>query len=442
MDTTDTSRMLVKADMDPFLDSSVSATQSNRFRGAIPYEQEDNDSSGARCSYSMLLWHKGQNNEESALNGRDLLTWGIELRDYSMPGNTSPDVIKNEVLRHFSYDAYDNSQSGRYRDQSHSYEVPNGSYDSFAATNSSGLVYKDERLDFSLNKGAQLSLNSWYDPCPRVSLESFRPSASSNLRYCTEDDHLNDFKIRREFCLLGWDANEVDMHDSTHNSLMELEIYCPPSSTSCEDHGDSTELCPPSTSEDHWDSRKNSTLLDLSPYTYQDHDSRGHHLEQKELVPRSPCIPFMLSYGPGQLNPDDSGLFMNISRDSSFFFIPQKSNQALENMICERNCPAVETLLISQDFVSDSEWKCKSQTGILKEQNDTFRQGNSSSQFLIANEENLAILHPEHWSTSVHIPVNHEYSFPLQLDTVRWKDMETETYDEDRAIVTHDNHFW
>lgn len=354
------SRKVVMASEDHFLDSGASASESREIWGTLPSCQiiEGLDGSAARNSYRMLLGYKEGNEQQSSPNSidsgcwlnrvgdRNLLTWGNDLLDYSTSASTSPNIFKNEAYNHFSYGVYDNCQS-------------DGSCDFFAAARSSDLNYKDEIRNYNLDRESQLSLNSWYDSCSRALSERSRPSASNYLRDCNEPNYLNDFEIKREPCplLLGWDTSELDMHDSIHSSHMELEIHHPPS-TSNEDHRGSPELeiynSPPTSSKNHWDSLEKRTLLHLPPYTYQDHDFQGHHLLQKDILLRSPCVPLRLSYGPEQINPDDSGRFKNMSRGSHFFFLSQKGCQSTDSMVFERNRPALDAFLISQDFISDS----------------------------------------------------------------------------------------
>uniref|UniRef100_A0A803M918 Uncharacterized protein n=1 Tax=Chenopodium quinoa TaxID=63459 RepID=A0A803M918_CHEQI len=446
----DTSRKLVKASEDRFLDSRVSASQSHRIWGSNPVDQIDEylDASAARNSNRMLLEHKVENEWRSSLNAiasgclsnrfgdGNLLIWDDELHDYSTPRSTIHK--ENETYKHFSYDAYDCSQLCRFRDQNHSYELLNGKYDSIAAPKSSGsLMYEHEIHDFNLDRGAHPTSNCQYDSHSLGSFKSSRPFVLRNFMDCTEPNYLSDFEIRREPqpLLLGWDTNELGMRNSTHNSHMELEIYYPPLSTYSEDRQDSPEheiCCDPSTtrSKDHCDSLENSTLLHWSPHTCQEHDLQGHHFRQRDLIPSSPYVPFRLSYGPEQLNADDSGLFKSLSKDGSFFFIPQRSNYSMENMISERNYPGLEAFPISQDFESDAELKCKSLTGILKEQYEYtdnalehFGRGYVSSPLLIASENSLATIQPESRSLArVHVPIEcQEDSFPLQLHTLGWK---------------------
>uniref|UniRef100_A0A803LAG3 Uncharacterized protein n=1 Tax=Chenopodium quinoa TaxID=63459 RepID=A0A803LAG3_CHEQI len=379
-EASDTSRKVVKASKDHFLDSRVSSSQSHRIWGTHPVDQIDEylDASAARNSYRMLLEHKEENEWRSSLNGiasgcwlnrfgdGNLLTWDNELHDYSTPGSTVHNIVENATFKHYLCDAYDSRQLCRFRDQNHSYELLNGNYDSVAATESSGsLTYEHEIHDFNLDRGAHSTSNCQYDSHSLDTFKSSRPSVLKNLMDCTEPNYPSDFEIRREPrpLLLGWDTNELDMHNSAHYSHMELEVYCPPSSTYSEDPQDSPDLdicCDPSTtwSKDHCDSLENSNLLHWSTYTCQEHDFQGHYFRQRDLVPRSPYVPFRLSYGPEQLNADDSGLFKSLSKDGSFFFIPQKSNYSMENMISDRNCPAVEAFPFFKDLESEAELKC------------------------------------------------------------------------------------
>ncbi|XP_056687550.1 uncharacterized protein [Spinacia oleracea] len=501
-EASNTSRKLLKASKYQFLDSPISASQSHIFRGTLPSGQavEDLDASAARNSFRMLLGHEEGNEQRSSLNGiasgcwsnrvedRNLLTWDNDLYDYSTSDNTSHRILKNEAYDQFSCDAYDNSQSCRFRDQNFSYEVlsgsdnffatakigdystsdntnhkilkneayepfsydaydnsqscrfidqncsykvVNGSYVSFAAAKDGGLIYKNEIHDFNMDRGAQLSSPiSWYDSCSRVAFERSRPCASSNLS-CTEPDYLNDFENRRETrpLLLGWNSNESDMQDSTHSSHLELDIYRPPPSTCSEAHEDSSELeiyCPPpSWSIDHWDILKKSAMLHLSPYTGHDHDFQGHHFPQKDLVPRSPNVPFRLSYGQEQWGTEDSVLLKSLSNGSSFFFIPQKGDRT---MMPERNYHAVEAFVNSKDFESNSGLEFNSEYECTDNVVELFGRGNLSSQFLISDENSLGTSQTEHWSlTSMENPIEQEDSFPLQLHTIGWKDTEVET---------------
>lgn len=444
-EASNTSRKLLKASKYQFLDSPISASQSHIFRGTLPSGQavEDLDASAARNSFRMLLGHEEGNEQRSSLNGiasgcwsnrvedRNLLTWDNDLYDYSTSDNTSHRILKNEAYDQFSCDAYDNSQSCRFIDQNCSYKVVNGSYVSFAAAKDGGLIYKNEIHDFNMDRGAQLSSPiSWYDSCSRVAFERSRPCASSNLS-CTEPDYLNDFENRRETrpLLLGWNSNESDMQDSTHSSHLELDIYRPPPSTCSEAHEDSSELeiyCPPpSWSIDHWDILKKSAMLHLSPYTGHDHDFQGHHFPQKDLVPRSPNVPFRLSYGQEQWGTEDSVLLKSLSNGSSFFFIPQKGDRT---MMPERNYHAVEAFVNSKDFESNSGLEFNSEYECTDNVVELFGRGNLSSQFLISDENSLGTSQTEHWSlTSMENPIEQEDSFPLQLHTIGWKDTEVET---------------
>ncbi|CAO2839833.1 unnamed protein product [Amaranthus hypochondriacus] len=435
-ETFETSRMLLKGNKDN-LDNYVSSPQFHELWG-------NNDTSTATCSNRMLLTLEPENEQgryfDDIASGSgwlnrsgdvNLLTWDNE-DDYSAPGSTNHDIVRSE--------AYDISQSHKYRDQSCSYELLNRICDSSTAAKNNRILFKDEIHDVNDLD----NLNSCYDSCSRVPFEGCGPSALHTPRNYSPD-YLIDSEIQREPSplLLGWKTNELDMHDTMHRSHMELELYCPPP-TSTVDHQNSLELKLHSHSstqnEDPWKRMQSSTLSLLSPYSYQEHDIQGYFLLEKNLVPRSASVPYMLSYGSEHLNPDESGLFKD--RDRSLFLLPQKEYRSLENMLCERSCSSVEALLISQDFESDDNMKCKQLTGYLEDHSemcadnvlDLFRQGNSSSQFFTANENDLAISPSAYQSLlSGDISVGKGDSFSLLLQTESWRDTEAQTYDEENG---------